>query len=96
MVFTHRFNLNALGIMLDFKDQMMMWDESTIHMKDLETLLDLISLINNFYWHEECLESQALREATSCLKKILDAKYEPADLDVVMWDCTHLSDDEQA
>jgi hypothetical protein len=41
---------------------------------------DILSPINDFYWHEEILESQALNEASSHLMKILDVKYEPANL----------------
>jgi thiamine phosphate synthase YjbQ (UPF0047 family) len=62
----------------------MMWDESTIKMRDYETFLDTLSPINDFYWHEEILESQALNEASSHLKKILDAKYEPANLNKIV------------
>jgi len=35
---------------------------------------------NEFYWHEEEYERQALNDASSHLKKILDAKYEPGTL----------------
>ena len=58
-------NLSSeLGISLDFKNQMMMWDESTIKMKDPEILSQLLTPINGFYWHEECMESQVLNDAT--------------------------------
>ena len=62
--------LSELGILLDFKIQMMTWDESTIKMKDPEILSQLLAPINDFYWHEECMETQALHDATSHLKKI--------------------------
>jgi hypothetical protein len=45
---------------------------------------DILSPKNDFYWHEEILESQALNEASSHLMKILDAKYEPPDLDKIV------------
>ena len=32
--------MSELGIMLDFKDQTMTWDDLTIHMKDPESLPD--------------------------------------------------------
>jgi hypothetical protein len=70
--------MSQLGIILDFDGQTMMWDESTIKMKEYEDLLDINLPINKFYWHEESYESQALSDASSCLTKILDAKYEPA------------------
>jgi hypothetical protein len=72
-----------------------MWDESTIKMRDYETFLDTLSPINDFYWHKEILESQALNEASSHLKKILDAEYEPANLNKIVQECEYLTVDEQ-
>ena len=54
--------LSELRISLDFKNQTMMWDEPTIKMKDPEILSQLLMHINDFYWHEECMESQALND----------------------------------
>jgi hypothetical protein len=52
--------------------------------------------INEFYWHEEIYESQALNDASSHFKKILDAKYEPADFDKIARNSDYLTDhDEQ-
>jgi hypothetical protein len=65
----------------------MTWDESTIKMKEYKDLLDIDSLINEFYWHEESYESQALNDASAHLKKTLDAKYEPADLGKIARNC---------
>jgi hypothetical protein len=67
----------------------MIWDESTIKMKEYDDLLDINSPVNEFYWHEESYESQAH------LKKILDTKYEPADLDIIAHDCDYLTGDQQ-
>jgi hypothetical protein len=64
-------------------------------MKEYEDLSDINSPINEFYWDEESYESQALNDASSHLKKILDAKYEPADLDKIARNCDYLTDDEQ-
>jgi hypothetical protein len=72
----------------------MTWDESTIKMKEYD-LSDINTPINEFYWHEESYESQALNDASSHLKKILDVKYEPADLDKIARNCDYLTDDEQ-
>ena len=47
--------LSELGIILDFNGETMTWDESTIKMKDYEDLLDILSPVNEFYWHEESL-----------------------------------------
>jgi hypothetical protein len=45
----------------------MMWDKSTTKMKEYEDLSVINSPINEFYWHEESYESQALNNASSHL-----------------------------
>jgi hypothetical protein len=60
-----------------------------------EVLSDINSPVNEFYWHEESCESQALNDASSCLQKILDMKYKPADLDKIAHECDYLIDDKQ-
>jgi hypothetical protein len=87
--------MSQLRIILNFDGQTMTWDKSTIRMKELEDLLDINSPINEFYWHEEIYESQALIDASSHLKKILDMKYEPADLNKIAHNCDYLTDNEQ-
>jgi hypothetical protein len=82
--------MSQLQIILNFDGQNIMWNESTIKMKEY-----INSPINEFYWHEETYESQALNDASSCLKKILDAKYKPADLNKIAGNCDYLIDDEQ-
>jgi hypothetical protein len=57
--------------------------------------LDINSPINEFYWHGESYESQALKNASSCLKKKLDTKYEPADLNKIARNCDYLTDNKQ-
>jgi hypothetical protein len=64
-------------------------------MKEYEDILDIDSPINEFYWHEESYESQALNDASTRLMKILDTKYEPADLSKIAHDCDYLTDDKQ-
>jgi hypothetical protein len=87
--------MRELGITLDFKDQTMMWDDSTVNMKDPDTLLDLLDPVNDFYWNEDLNLMEALQEASAHLKKILDAKYEAADLDKVVRACEYLDSNEQ-
>jgi hypothetical protein len=94
MIISHDL-MSQLRIILDFDKQTMMWDESTIKMKEYEDLLDINLPINEFYWHEEIYESQALNDASSHLKKILDMKYEPADLGKIARNCNYLTDNEQ-
>jgi hypothetical protein len=64
-------------------------------MKEYEDLLNIDSPVNKFYWHEESYERKALNDASTHLKKILDAKYEPADLNKIARNCDYLTDDEQ-
>ncbi len=64
-------------------------------MKDLAVLSSLNLPESEFYWHKEAWESQVLIDATSCIKKILDTKYVPADLNKVVQDCKHLNDEGQ-
>jgi hypothetical protein len=85
-----------LRLQINYKNLTVTWDDSTIQMKDYEALSDLMTPIHDFYWHEESYESQALNDATARIKKILDAKYKPANLNEVTSKCAHLTDDEQA
>jgi hypothetical protein len=85
--------MSQLGIILDFDGQTIMWDKSTIKMKEYKDLSDINSPINEFYWHEVTYESQALNDASSHLNKILDTKYEPADLNKIACNCDYLTND---
>ena len=66
---------SKLGITLNFMDQTMTWDDSTIRMKDPESFPDLLDPINDFFWSNDLYETEALQEASAHLQKILDAKY---------------------
>ena len=88
--------MNELGIKLDFKDQIMTWDDSTINMKDPESLPDLLDPINDFFWSNDLYKTEALQEASTHLQKILDAKYALADLNAVVQVCRHLTADEKS
>ena len=77
--------LSELRIMLNFKDQTMTWDDSTISMKDPESLPDLLDPINDFFWSNNHYKTEVLQEASAHLQKILDVKQA----------CRHLSDDEK-
>jgi hypothetical protein len=60
--------MSQLGINLDYDRQIMTWDKSTINMKEYKDLLNIITPVNEFYCHEASYESQALSDASSCLK----------------------------
>ena len=86
--------MSELGITLNFKNQTMTWDDSTINMKDPESLLDLLDSVNDIFWNNNHYETESLQEASICLQKILNAKYELVDLNVVVQACRHLTNDE--
>ena len=88
--------MSELGITLDFKDQTMTWDDSTINMKHPESLPDLLDPINGFFWSNNLYRTEALQEDSACLQKILDAKYAQADLNAVIQACRHLMEDEKS
>ena len=71
-----------LGINILFKEGQIEWDGSTIPMKPPN------AQIHSHYHIEDSVD---LDEATDRLRTILDAKYEPADLDEVMTDSEHLT-----
>ena len=75
--------LTELGINLNFKDMTMQWDTAVIPMKPID------ATIENSYAIED---SVAMNDATERIKKILDAKYEPANIDEVVAECTHLDE----
>ena len=60
--------MSELGITLDFKDQTMTWDDSTINMKDPESLPDLLDPINDFFWSTNLYETEVLQEASAHLQ----------------------------
>ena len=88
--------MSQLGITLNFKDQTMTWDDSTLNMKDPKSLLDLLDPVNDFFWSNDHYKTEVLQEASAHLQKILDAKYAPADLNTVIQACRHLMEDEKS
>ena len=87
--------MSELGITLDFKDQTMTWDDSTINMKDPESLKEIIGTVNDFFWKNDQYETEVLQEASAHLQKILDVKHAPVDLDEVIQTCGHLTKDKK-
>jgi len=89
--------LESLGMTLNFGDMTVIWDNATVQMKSPDFVQKPLNNYDtdNFYWHNDLLESDALVSATERLKKILDAKYEKADLEEICRSCSHLSSDDQ-
>ena len=73
--------LQELGIVLNFKEQIITWDDSMTRMQDDK---DLPSL-------NKIEEGKSMDDATSRIKKIIEAKYEAADLDQIVQECDNLT-----
>ena len=78
--------LTELGINLNFKDMTVQWDTAVIPMKPIDTTIE------NSYTVDDI---EAVNDATERIKKILDAKYEPVNIDDVVAGCTHLDETER-
>ena len=79
--------LHTLGLDMSFKNQTVTWDDASIPMKDIEATVQ-----TDFY---PSSDSQIADEAFDRVKRILDAKYEPANLQQIAAQSTHLSHAEQ-
>jgi hypothetical protein len=78
--------LEKLKIDLKNSTSTVEWDGEEIPMKSRDATIENSYVIT---------DSPSLEEAANRIKEILDAKYEPADLDEITANCTHLTDDEQ-
>jgi len=78
--------LANLGIKFDFTYNTMEWDGATISVRSADVDHPQV------YFAEE---PEALYEAAERLKDIQDAKYEKADLDAVVKECKHLTNNQQ-
>eukprot|EP00804_Cyclotella_cryptica_P019285 CCRYP_006161-RA/>CCRYP_006161-RA protein AED:0.46 eAED:0.96 QI:0/0/0/1/0/0.5/2/0/353 len=94
--------LKEFGIVLDFRTKEITVDDISLPMRDINKLKTIATVekawtMNNSIYQETSNEPQSTLEATKRLIKILDAKYEKADLRAIVRDnCTHLSGPEQA
>ena len=78
--------LTELGISLDFYHQKTIWQDAEIPMK-----LPNATINSDFYIQDNSL----IENETNRIKKILDAKYEPANLEEIAESALHLSKEEQ-
>ena len=79
--------LQELGININFKNMTLEWDNNIIEMKSTEATEETSFAIN---------DSPAVAVASERLKRILDAKYEAANLEEVVKSHEHLNMEEQA
>jgi len=85
--------MQDLGIILDFSNNQITLDGATIPMRPLRSCMDQ-KVLNNLF--KEFIEPSSTKEATERITRILDAKYEKADLPKVVQDnCAHLSQNQQ-
>jgi hypothetical protein len=85
--------LQALGFIIDFHDHTMTWDEATIPMKEygkISTLAEADAYCDEIY------TTDVDHEITTRMTRILDAKYEKADLQKVVSESKHLTEHEQS
>jgi hypothetical protein len=89
--------MKEYGIILDFKDKMITVDEVKLPMRNINNLQGssttrAIRLSN----HSLAMEPQSTQDATKRVTRILDAKYQKADLQSIVKDeCKHLNADQQ-
>lgn len=79
--------LSSLGIKIDFSKLLIEWDGNELPMKPID------GTIENSYHIQE---ATAAEESFERIKRILDAKYEPANLEKIAAESSHLNKEEQA
>ena len=80
--------LHELGLNLNFNEKCIQWDEAEVTMHDVNhTAADAFNLQR---------DSPSVAEATERIQRILDAKYEPADLREIVKSCDHLDEYEKS
>jgi hypothetical protein len=77
--------LRELGIEFSFRNNTVTWDDAEIAMRHPDTTVEEI----NTYSNEA--ESKAVTDASNRITCILDAKYEKANLDEYVSQCTNLN-----
>jgi hypothetical protein len=85
--------MHDLGVKLDFQEKTITIDEILLPMKNT-TNLQLRPWITRALRENTCFaqEPNSTRRATKCMVKILDAKYEKADLPAIIREnCSHLT-----
>ncbi len=78
--------LQDLGITINYNDLHIEWDGAAVPLKSRDVTRNELAYAE---------DSPCVREAAERIKRILDAKYEPADLDKVVAESTHLDKEER-
>ena len=79
---------SELGIMLDFSHHTIHWDDAEIPMHHIDDT-------HEDAYHLAQIDSPAVNDATDRIKRLLDAKYKPADLQEIVNECQHLNTEEK-
>ncbi len=88
--------MKKYGIILNFKDKMIMVDEVKLPMQNINYLQGSSTLHALKLNHSLAMEPQSTQDTTKHVTWILDAKYQKADLQSIVRDsCKHLSADQQ-
>jgi hypothetical protein len=91
-----KYGMKKYGIILDCKDKMITIDEVKLPMQNINYLQDSSTLHPLSLKHSLAIEPQSTQDATKRVTRILDAKYQKADLQSIVRDnCKHLSADQQ-
>ena len=78
--------MSEIGIKMDFTDSTMTWDNAVVSMKSIDATVQEL-------YHVE--DSPKVADATERMKRILDAKYELADINDIVNSCDHLNNQEK-
>ncbi len=87
--------MKKYNIISDFKDKMITVDEVKLSMQNINYLQGSSTLRGLRLNHSLAMEPQNTQDATKHVTRILDAKYQKADLQSIVSDnCKHLSADQ--
>jgi hypothetical protein len=88
--------MKKYGIILDFKDKMINVDEVKLPMQNSNHLQGSSTLRALKLNHSPAMEPQSTKDTNKCVTRILDAKYQKADLQsIIRENCKHLSTNQQ-
>jgi hypothetical protein len=88
--------MKEYGIILDFKEKMITVDEVKLPMRDINYLQGSSTICALRLNHSLAMEPQSTQDAIKHVTRILDTKYQKADLQSIVKDkCKHLSTNQQ-
>jgi hypothetical protein len=88
--------MKKYGIILDFKEKMITVDEVKLPIRNINSLQGSSTFRALKLNHSLAMEPQSTQDATKCVTRILDAKYQKANLQsIIVHNCKHLSADQQ-